>query len=215
MKRLPDMLKDTRILAGLILKRSYSKNEDINVLKENGYSDEKAISYMDGYVDGLSYVLSCIYPNMDFEEYIKNVIDNPIRNINIESIKPGMILVAKTCADTFNNLDLILSVQKINDGVSVTLARLISEFTFNEYIFERKYNIEISGLPSNYSEKFAIDLGTMYPIIMIQSDILDIRSKFSIIHQISEDEVNKIIKAYEAYDKEMGELYDIAMNKNK
>ena len=170
---------------------------------------------MNGYVDGLSHALSFIYPKLDFEPYIEAIIKNPLKDINIESIKPGMIIASKKVPDFWNNLNLVLSVQEITEGVSVTFASIVCEdYLENKYKYERKYEIEISGLPSIYPEKFGIDLGTMYPVTMKQSQSKDFSKWFSIIHQISEDRVNEIIKAYEAYDKEMGELYDIATNKN-
>ena len=209
-------IKDVKRLAQLIVQRSYSKNEDIQILENNGYDEDCATAYMDGYVDGLSHVLSFIYPKMNFESYMEMMIKNTVNDITIEGIKPGMIIASKKVPDFWNNLNLVLSVQTITEGVSVTFAGLVCEdYLENRYRFERKYEIEISGLPSIYPEKFGIDLGTMYPVTMKQSQSKDLGKWFSIIHQISEDQVNDVIKAYEAYDKEMGELYDIATNKNK
>ena len=209
-------IKDVKRLAQLLIQRSYSKNEDVKILEDNGYDEDCAFAYMNGYVDGLTHTLSFIYPNLDFESYIETMIGNPIHDINIETIKPGMIIASKKVPDFWNNLSLVLSVQSISDGVSVTLASLICEEYFeSQYRFERKYEIEISGLPSIYPEKFSIDLGTMYPVTMKQTNVDELGKWFSIIHQVSTDQINDVIKAYEAYDKEMGELYDIATNKNQ
>lgn len=209
-------IKDVKRLAQLIVQRSYSKNEDIDLLQNNGYDEDCATAYMDGYVDGLSHVLSFIYPKLDFESYIESMIKNPVKDINIETIKPGMIIASKKVPDFWNNLNLVLSVQTITEGVSVTFAALVCEdYLENKYRYERKYEVEISGLPTLYPQKLAIDLGTMYPTTMKQSQCNDIGKYFSIIHQIPEEQVNEIIKAYEAYDKEMGELYDIATRESK
>lgn len=209
-------IKDVKRLAQLVVQRSYSKNEDIQILENNGYDEDCATAYMNGYVDGLSHVLSFIYPKIDFESYMEMMIKNPVNDITIECIKPGMIIASKKVPDFWNNLSLVLSVQSITDGVSVTLASLICEDHFeSQYRFERKYEIEISGLPSIYPEKFGIDLGTMYPVTLKQNHSKEIGKMFSIIHQISVDKVDEVIKAYEDYDKEMGKLYDIATNKNQ
>ena len=45
-------IKDVKRLAQLIVQRSYSKNEDIDLLQNNGYDEDCATAYMDGYVDG-------------------------------------------------------------------------------------------------------------------------------------------------------------------
>ena len=54
----------------------------------------------------------------------------------------------------------------------------------------------------------------MYPFKMNQKDIDNIKNTFSVIHIIEENKVNDIINAFEAYDKEMGALYDAAIKNN-
>lgn len=197
-------------LGQLAIQRSYSKNEDIKLLEENGYSKDNAKSYMDGYVDGLSYILSMINPDIDFEGFINKMIDNEI--IDLSTIKPGTILASKKVADITNNLSLVLSCTKTNEGVYITTTPIVTDI--GNYRWERKHDIIIEGLPDIYSKELAIDLGTMVPINMKQQDLRKITAMFSIIHEISENQVTEIIAAFEAYDKEMGELYDAAIQKH-
>lgn len=197
-------------LLQLIVQRSYSKNDDIIILEQNEYSKDCAKSYMDGYIDGLSYVLSMIEPDIDFESYINKIIENEITDISV--IKPGTILASKKVPDILNNLSLVLSCSKTSEGIIITTTPII--YDTGNYRWERKYDIFIENLPSIYPDNLAIDLGTMYPIKMNQKDIDNIKTTFSIIHIIEENKVNDIINAFEAYDKEMGALYDAAIKNN-
>lgn len=197
-------------LGQLAIQRSYSKNEDIKLLEENGYTKDNAKSYMDGYVDGLSYILSMINPDIDFEGFINKMIDNEI--IDLSTIKPGTILASKKVADITNNLSLVLSCTKTNEGVYITTTPIVTDI--GNYRWERKHDIVIEGLPDIYSKELAIDLGTMVPINMKHQNLRKITAMFSIIHEISENQVTEIITAFEAYDKEMGELYDAAIQKH-
>lgn len=197
-------------LAQLTIQRSYSKNEDIKILEQNGYDEDCATVYMNGYVDGLSYILSMIDPNINFEDYINKIIDNEVTDLSL--IKPGTILASKKVADITNNLSLVLSCTQTNEGIYITTTPIVTDI--GNYRWERKHDIIIEGLPDIYSKELAIDLGTMIPINMKQQDLRKITSMFSILHEISENQVTEIIEAYEAYDKEMGELYDAAIKKH-
>ena len=197
-------------LMQLIVQRSYSKNDDIIILEQNEYSKECAESYMDGYIDGLSYVLSMIEPDIDFEGYINKMIENEITDISV--IKPGVILASKKVPDILNNLSLVLSCSKTSEGIIITTTPII--YDIGNYRWERKYDITIENLPTIYHSNLAIDLGTMYPFKMNQKDIDNIKNTFSVIHIIEENKVNDIINAFEAYDKEMGALYDAAIKNN-
>ena len=197
-------------LGQLVIQRSYSKNEDIKLLEQNGYDEDCATAYMNGYVDGLSYILSMINPEIDFEGYVNKIIDNEVTNLSV--IRPGTILASKKVSDITNNLSLVLSCSRTNEGVYITTTPIVTDI--GNYRWERKHDIIIEGLPTIYSKELAIDLGTMVPINMKQHDLSKITAMFSVIHEISKDQVTEIIEAYEAYDKEMGELYDAAIQKH-
>ena len=197
-------------LVELALQRSYVKNSDIKLLENNGYDKDCAAAYMDGYIDGLSYILSMIEPNIDFESYINLIIDNELNDLSL--VKVGSILASKKISDYTNNLSIVISCTKTNEGINLTVVPIICESTLKSFRWERKYDISIDGLPNIYPDTgLSIDLGIMHPININKNNINIIRDSFSIIHSISEDQVAQIIKAYEDYDKEMGALYDAAI----
>lgn len=200
-------------LVELVVQRSYSKNNDIKLLENNGYSEDCATSYMDGYIDGLSYILSMVYPNIDFEAYINLMINNELNDLSL--VKIGTILASKKVPDYTNNLSLVISCTETNEGINLTVVPILCETDVKTFKWERKYNIDIEGLPNIYPNTgFAIDLGTMYPMNINKNNTNMIKDTLSIIHTISEEQVAEIIKAYEDYDKEMGALYDAAIQKN-
>lgn len=200
-------------LAELALQRSYSKNSDIKLLENNGYDEDCAATYMDGYIDGLSYILSMIEPNIDFESYINLMINNELNDLSL--VKVGSILASKKVSDYTNNLSIVISCTKTNEGINLTVVPIICEYTLKSFRWERKYDITIDGLPNIYPDTgLAIDLGIMHPINLNKNNINIIKDTFSIIHTISEEQVSKIIKAYEDYDKEMGALYDSAIQES-
>ena len=197
-------------LVELALQRSYSKNTDIKLLENNGYDEDYAAAYMNGYIDGLSYILSMIEPNIDFESYINLMINNELNDLSL--VKVGSILASKKISDYTNNLSIVISCTKTNEGINLTVVPIICESTLKSFRWERKYDISIDGLPNIYPDTgLSIDLGIMHPININKNNINIIRDSFSIIYSISEDQVAQIIKAYEDYDKEMGALYDAAI----
>lgn len=199
-------------LTQYIVKRSYSKNEDEKILEQNGYSEDCATAYMDGYVDGLSYILSLIDPNIDFEDYINKMVNNKVSDLSM--IKPGTILASKK-SEVINNLSIVLSCNEISGGINIITTPIIYEDSFvSNYRWERKYDIIIKGLCNIYPEKCAIDLGTMYPLNLTKNNIDKIADMFSVIYNISEDQLKEIVNVFEMYDKEMGDLYDRAIQEN-
>lgn len=197
-------------LIQFVIQRSYSKNEDIKILEQNGYDEDCATAYMDGYVDGLGYILSMINPDINFEDYINKMIKNEV--IDLSMIKPGSILASKKVADITNNLSLVLNCTKTNEGIYITTTPIITDI--GNYRWERKHDIIIENLPNIYSKELAIDLGSMLPLNMKQQDLSKITTMFSIIHEIPETQVTEIIEAFEAYDKEMGEIYDAVVKRD-
>ena len=204
----PNMATLTRLL----ISRTYSKNSDIELLQKNGYDEDCAVSYMDGYIDGISYTLSMIYPNINFEEFIEIMIKNNV--VDLAEIRPGTILASKKMPEYNNNLSVVLSVTRSPAGIYITATNLYNMSVYeNAPRMEREYNIHIEALPQIYPQDFVIDLGTMFPINMDNTNIQAISDTFSIINQLSEKEITKLIHAFEEYDKEMGELYDVATGK--
>ena len=151
-----------------------------------------------------------IEPNIDFESYINLMINNELNDLSL--VKVGSILASKKISDYTNNLSIVISCTKTNEGINLTVVPIICESTLKSFRWERKYDISIDGLPNIYPDTgLSIDLGIMHPININKNNINIIRDSFSIIYSISEDQVAQIIKAYEDYDKEMGALYDAAI----
>lgn len=190
-------------LVDIYLKRTYSKNEDIKLLEENGYSEDCAQVYMNGYVDGIEYCLSMISPNINFEAYINAILKNRIENIDI--INTGMV-IASTNSDVPNNLFLVLSSYQDNSSV-YDIVFLIPEISIEGYKFEKRYDINIQGLPEIYPENFSIDLGIIRTI-----DFKELKNvSFSKLADIN---VERIVKACNDYNEEMENLYNAIIEKS-
>lgn len=214
------------VLINTILKRTFSKHEDIQLLQNNGYDEDCSWAYMNGYIDGLSYVLYLLDPNMDYEKYIEKVLESD--PVNIDDVITGDIIFSKD--NMFpNNLSIVVS-KKVDEENGIKSTSLFTLQIVPKNICSLLgwqetdiYKIEIDNLPyiyykiNNDNKEFAINLNNIYNITIL-SNKDNFSGKYSIIRKegkeiINKDTVLNITNIYKEHDMLLEKAYDQATKK--
>lgn len=206
----PEGLSNIDMLIQYILKRAYSKNNDIKILENNGYSEDCAQAYMDGYVDGLSHILSLLEPSRAYEDYFENIFKND--KIDISNIEIGNILLSKK-ANFPCNLSIVVTIGEDNRSNHKSLLTFPMIPANYIKILDWKpmstHIIENSSLPKIYYEdgnnNFAINVSGIYSVSQIDN--------YVVIGKVDKKEVLDIINHYRDLDMYMSQQYDQATNK--
>lgn len=213
-------------LINTILKRAFSKHEDINLLQNNGYDEDCSWAYMNGYVDGLSYVLALLDPNMDYEKYIEKVLESD--PVSVDDVNIGDIIFSKNAIFP-NNLSIVISKGSDEENgtksTSLFMLQIAPKSICSLLLWPESniYKIDIDNLPiiyykiNNGNKEFAINLDNIYNITVL-SNKDNFSSNYSVIRKegkeiIDKNLVSNIIDAYKEHDRLLEKVYDKATKK--